>query len=500
VFAVGNALGQGIVIRDGVYTSDTPEEMNGEWKWLRFSAAASPGNSGGPLVDQSGKVIGVVLRKSEAENLNYALPIARIASAADGVGKVETRSAVKLPIMDASETMSVKEQFTLPLPLQQFYHTLFSITQKQFADAYAQLTAHNKAHLFPNGAGSAELLHRTFASPFPRYLRENQDGVWGLSAANPRLFQLDQNGFVRIAGGTIRLRAPDNIELGRLYSDSKLLMDLVLKGMALRRQVGEEQVRVTSLGKAAEGGTYTDHYGRVWQLRSWNLPYADLVLSALCMPTPEGYALIIAPVQSGFADLAVQQEKFLADYVYVTMIGTLGGWHEYLTHQDLQPLIFRSLRIDIDPARHVLFQSKRVDFEVKPDLVKLSNDSLLEIQFSFFRDGDAVVWDVSKVGVAESAQKRDIASVLRISAPDSSLPQAFQATWSKIGAGDTPYDSRVSSSDGVSVIRTVAKIDRRKQSEAHVRYVLTVDWEGQQPQDAMSRKLKTLERSVKPLE
>ena len=51
VFSVGNALGDGIVIRNGLLTSQTFEEENGEWKWLRFSAAASPGNSGGPLVN-----------------------------------------------------------------------------------------------------------------------------------------------------------------------------------------------------------------------------------------------------------------------------------------------------------------------------------------------------------------------------------------------------------------------------------------------------------------
>ncbi|HEY8287755.1 MAG TPA: serine protease, partial [Acetobacteraceae bacterium] len=64
VYSVGNALGTGIVIRDGLYTSDTPEQQDGSWKWMRFSAAASPGNSGGPLLDASGKLIGVVLMKS----------------------------------------------------------------------------------------------------------------------------------------------------------------------------------------------------------------------------------------------------------------------------------------------------------------------------------------------------------------------------------------------------------------------------------------------------
>jgi len=86
VFAVGNALGEGVVIRDGVFTSETPEEEDGEWKWVRFSAAASPGNSGGPLIDQAGRVIGVVLRKSESENLNYALPIERLAGMREGEG------------------------------------------------------------------------------------------------------------------------------------------------------------------------------------------------------------------------------------------------------------------------------------------------------------------------------------------------------------------------------------------------------------------------------
>ena len=81
VLAVGNALGEGVVIRDGLFTSETPEEQDGAWKWIRFSAAASPGNSGGPLLDSSGNAIGIVLRKSQNENLNYSLPIGRVLDA-----------------------------------------------------------------------------------------------------------------------------------------------------------------------------------------------------------------------------------------------------------------------------------------------------------------------------------------------------------------------------------------------------------------------------------
>ena len=97
MFAVGNALGEGIVIRDGLLTSLTPEAQDGRWKWLRFSAAASPGNSGGPLLDAQGRVIGLVAAKSPNENLNYALPIERLLNAPEKQRTFEVRESFGIP-------------------------------------------------------------------------------------------------------------------------------------------------------------------------------------------------------------------------------------------------------------------------------------------------------------------------------------------------------------------------------------------------------------------
>ncbi|MCT7094643.1 trypsin-like peptidase domain-containing protein, partial [Salmonella enterica] len=81
-----------------LYTSQTPEEQDGRWKWLRFSAAASPGNSGGPLLDKDGKVIGVVVMKSPDENLNYALPIDLVLKAPANLGDIDTRESYQLDV------------------------------------------------------------------------------------------------------------------------------------------------------------------------------------------------------------------------------------------------------------------------------------------------------------------------------------------------------------------------------------------------------------------
>jgi S1-C subfamily serine protease len=499
VFAVGNALGEGIVIRDGLYTSDTPEELNGEWKWLRFSAAASPGNSGGPLVDERGRVVGVVLRKTQAENLNYALPIERVVKFPDRLAKLDARSPIRLPIMDATETAELHEQFALPLRPPDFYQTALRISQKFVEAAQARLIEHNQDKIFPNGSGSNEVLHRVISSPLPRFLHEKQDGIWQvLEQGQAQQLQLDHNGFVRMEGGMIRLRAPDDVPLAKLYGDSKLLMDLFLKVSPLRRQVGSDSVKVVSLGAAQDLGDFTDHYGRVWQVRSWLVPYADLVMVALCLPSPEGYDLLLAPIQTGFQSLAVDQQELMTTYLYVSLTGSLERWREYLEQKGAQPHLFDGLKIDIDidADAHVRFESRRCRLEVTPELIKLSKDSVLTLQTSFFRDKEVVVWDVAGALVYEDAHRPNRVEFVRLSTPEPSLPENFQSTWKKLQTRDYPFNSMLINENGDTRIRTAATSG----ADANVRYALTVVGEGAQPLDAMTHKLDLLQHSFKSLE
>ena len=134
VYAVGNALGTGVVIRDGLYTSDTPEDENGRWKWMRFSAAASPGNSGGPLLDQNGRVIGVVLMKSPNENLNYALPIGEVLNASSNMAVMDKRESYQLDIIEENQNGTFKAQFPLPATYDDFSATYLKLLNRQSED------------------------------------------------------------------------------------------------------------------------------------------------------------------------------------------------------------------------------------------------------------------------------------------------------------------------------------------------------------------------------
>lgn len=90
VFAIGNAQGLGIAISQGVLSVDSEYiSMNAldgskrsvDYRVMRTDAAINGGNSGGPMFNSSGEVIGIVNAKSIAEgveNTGFALPSAQV--------------------------------------------------------------------------------------------------------------------------------------------------------------------------------------------------------------------------------------------------------------------------------------------------------------------------------------------------------------------------------------------------------------------------------------
>jgi S1-C subfamily serine protease len=75
VYTLGNAHGQGIAIREGIMASETEDVNDANIKYIRFSAGASPGNSGGPLLDIDGRIVALVFAATGAENYNLGTSV-----------------------------------------------------------------------------------------------------------------------------------------------------------------------------------------------------------------------------------------------------------------------------------------------------------------------------------------------------------------------------------------------------------------------------------------
>ena len=74
VYTVGNVHGEGIAIRDGIVSSESADQDYPDVKFLRYSAGTSPGNSGGPLLNEDGDVVALVFAATNSENFNLGTP------------------------------------------------------------------------------------------------------------------------------------------------------------------------------------------------------------------------------------------------------------------------------------------------------------------------------------------------------------------------------------------------------------------------------------------
>ena len=74
VVTIGNPYGLSFSASQGIISNIHQEGPNGLDAYLQIDAALNPGNSGGPLIDKNGEVVGINnFKLSEAEGLGFAL-------------------------------------------------------------------------------------------------------------------------------------------------------------------------------------------------------------------------------------------------------------------------------------------------------------------------------------------------------------------------------------------------------------------------------------------
>jgi len=506
VYAVGNALGEGIVIRDGLYTSDTPEEEAGEWRWIRFSAAASPGNSGGPLLDQDGKVIGIVLRKSPGENLNYAVPIVEVISAKQNLAVIETKVRYVLDNMDMTQRETLKKEINLPKTYEELNSEMTAI-MAQFSDKLLKnLLAEHRDTIFPHGPGSTRLLYKTYHPVFPHLMMKGKDGNW--DAYYPRETRdavLGNNG--RLVYGSLGstvfmvIRKPDDIPLETFYSDSKLFMDLILKGGGRYREIGPESIKITSMGGSFEDYRFTDSYGRIWMVRTWLIEYNDRKVVTFSLPVPGGCIVMMRTDQTGSADQGdIPDLKVLSDFIYVSYFGTFKEWREFLGVKDLLPSALSTVNIQMKNSEVFRYESRRLSFSCGPDIMKISNSSNLRLDFGYFQEQGRTVWDITEIGIAEDKYKQIGYTVSRTMKPPEKLGDEYQSSWENMVERRFPYNRSAYFKDKVTIISATyhrgSPLEKGDVSSSPVLYTVGYVKEGNVDQKEMEAKLEMFMRNL----
>ena len=444
VMAVGNALGEGIVIRDGLYTSQTPEVQDGRWQWLRFSAAASPGNSGGPLLDGVGRVIGLIEAKSPNENLNYALPIANILDAPVGKARIDVRSMTALPFLQGKDTYNLKDQFDLPLDWPTFQRSYLEVMERHGRAARKQLLTAYAGTLFPKGPGTETVFYEARTSVrAPGVLVQQPDGQWTIQVAQFDYSDLPQDGRVghalAVSGVTLlRLVRGDEAADDAFYADSNTFMDLALHTLDLRRQVGTDSVRVISLGPALPESLLIDRYQRKWQQRVWALPYMDAYLVGLLLPTPDGYVALLTYALSPFISEAQDNLTLLADQVTTPYEGTLGQWQAFLRRRTLLPRSLEHVALASAPVWRLT--TARFESAIPATVIALDSHSRVLLDMGFVPAGTRIAWEPVGAWWYRDSQEKAYVGLWRQPRPPASAKHELRDTFADLEKRRSPYD------------------------------------------------------------
>ena len=455
-FSVGNALGEGIIIRNGLLTSQTFEEENGAWKWLRFSAAASPGNSGGPLITPEGDVLGIITMKSANENLNYALPFDETKKVPRGTGTVHSPLHYVMPNIIAEKFFYIYDyKQKLPAKLTDVRRTLLADynafiagiikdIQKRFD--FAGEEGFNKAD------GSAEILYTPWMARFPLTLVRTDNKKWGAYKPNEISdYKLPQNGSVsygRMLNFTMAfIQKPDNVGMEELISSPKLYMDYLLSASRMYRTVGTERVAVTSYGQPSRSNTHKDIYGRTWLVNYWSLPFADAEAVCFALPLPGGLYVVTktdstSSIRSGHnLDMA-----FMTDYVIPRYAASFKEWKEFLSIRaqsyPVDPLL-GPIQFDFGSSG-TSFKNAEYDLTVSQKNFPADEDATMRLILGFFSKDGKTDFEVRGFEAFTNTRSDNYKyfGITRQLNPREDAPQSMLDTWTQQIGRAAPYNAQ----------------------------------------------------------
>jgi len=509
VFTVGNAHGEGVILRDGLLTSTTKETENGEWDYLRFSAAASPGNSGGPLLNRNGKVLGVILKKSENENLNYALPIAEAFNGDENKAVHHFFGHYALSITPRKYgPVKSTDRIDLPLHYKELKEKLALIFENSNKESISKLYEENKEIMYPFGEGSLRLLNNTNSFQYPYIAAENKDdALWNAFKPNDiESARLSNNGFIsygKMAEFTmIQFRKPLDVTVESLMNDSEYFIETFLKAYPLNRYFGSQAVRITSLGEASEVTDFTDRYKRTWYVQTWNIDFADSKLKIYAMPVPSGFIALSLLSTSGEVDQVQTQDlQEYLNYVFYSYGGTFSEWKEYLTLDYPTPPAFEGLEFSYTPGESLTFANSSFRFEYEEDLLSIEDKSNLVLRTAYAFKNGSPVWAPVGITFTNNFTGDNYIKLIKKIRPDGSLPEGYHQTWKNLVNEEFPFNQTVTKDDQLNYTDALHRqYSDSDSSNADFLYFVEVGKEGTIEESEMMNSLKLLQESITILE
>ena len=498
VLSIGNALGEGIVVRDGLVLGTVPEEDSGRWDLLKSSADGNPGNSGGPLVTPNGKVIALVA--ALRDNILYSIPAEVILEG--------SRSALAYRIKPRFGHLLLANRlehiFETSVPLPDSYTGARSAIRRAYLTDYdaAMSALFNEAPEYLTGPNNAYLLNDSPSSSFPEVsFVDPNDNNWKLSNLNVKSYSLDDDGrlaHTQVSGiDFYKIRRPVSVSAEKLSADPKYIMDLILQNIRTDRTLwGGEKFRILSYGDPSSTGRYVDAMGRTWLTAYWIIGFEDEVRIMYIMPMPNGPALIGTSQSSSLLHDYEWDLQKICDHVFVGYDGTFEDWNNFITQKEFVPDFFRGLRFEwANTERNFSFSCEPVSINAGTQVFEWTNASELFLVPSWYRQNNEPEFGIRKLVLNKDRRGKEFIVLYRNIKPDIKLGSNAMENWNDIAAEKYPFDGKaaISVKDNAG---SIGAILGTRQPGTDTLHSLYLSMENPQDEENLNRRFNALRQGV----
>ncbi len=441
VYTVGSALGEGLSVRGGNVASFTPEPLEGAWDFVRYSAPASPGNSGGPLLDGEGQVVGVVVRKSSDENLNYAVPIEELDNLSASRGDFYSR----LGEHEAGQRLVADWRVEVDLPAG--YAALASRGQAAYygaqLDHRAAFERKFAAKIFPTDPELRSYLREQATYYYPAEIDRDPSGRWAAQeATNASAHEVgpEQTMYIGQTAGRfyVALERPDDVPLATFVTEPQRVADALLHTLNITRDVGGANIRITTYGPAHHHKSWRDELGRPWTSTTWRL-IGDKSSTLHCTPYPRGLACMLDETATAGEPLHVPYARINARRWTLSYDGRIKDWREYLALDPALRPRFLDGTVALTGSQLVVDLGA---IHLAPSHADLSAESLLTAAVAYASVTPPAL-HVTGLAVATTKTRGVSLRVDRVVQPLASGQQSWRDYWDELIAGRAPYDGKV---------------------------------------------------------
>ncbi|MDR1859261.1 MAG: serine protease [Treponema sp.] len=495
VFSVGNALGEGIVIRDGLVLGTTPEADSGRWNLLKTSASGNPGNSGGPLVTPAGKVVALVTARQD--NILYSLPSSVILDTSRSKLNYRLMMGYGHLILANRATKIFETELALPQPYKSVrerltaeYQVFYDATMSGlFVDAPEYLT----------GPSNMWILNATITTVFPQIdFVDPNDNEWTLSNVSPRSYNLTDDGIlmhIEISDWNFyKLNKPKPVSLVRSY-EPKYIMDTILQNIRLERTLGNDKYRMLSFGDPGAVSTYTDFLGRTWLTSQWLIEFADQVLVMYVLPLPNGPAVVTVRKASSMRNVYEWDLRKICDHLWASYNGTFAGWGEFLATRHV-PDFLKNLNYRWqESAKQISFNTGDIAFSANSSVYDWTSNSELFLGPSHYLN-DQVRFGIRRITLSLDSRQKESISVVKRLKPDQRMPNNAQENWNDVYQERFPYNGipAISAKDNQG---TIGAVLLPPSQNPNLRYALYLSMENPRNEDNVQSRFNAFKNGVR---